>query len=233
MTEVVASGMGEVPASARDAVLARVSRLGPAAREMLDAAALIGTRVEFPLLTSVTPAAPSAADELLASGLLAGDGVAVSFRHEIVRMAVAGAIPPLRCGLTHARILGALQDRGCDDDARLAFHAEGAGDGPAVLRYAPAAARRAAGLGSHREAAAQFERALRFADGLDPAATARLYDGLGGAVALLDRWQDAAARVNGRSRCGVTPAIAGVKPTACGIWPGLWPTCAVAPTRWR
>ena len=50
----------------------------------------------------------------------------------------------------------------------MAFHAEGAGDGPAVLRYAPAAARRAAELGAHREAAAQYERALRFADGPAP-----------------------------------------------------------------
>ena len=105
---------------------------------------------------------------------------------------MAGAIPPLRCGRIHARILDALRDRGCDDDARLAFHAEAAGDGPAVLRYAPAAARRAAALGSHREAAAQFERALRFSGGLDPATVAGLYDGLAAELGLLDRWQDAA-----------------------------------------
>ena len=192
VTEVVQSGLAEVPTSARDAVLARVTRLGPGARDVLDAAALIGTRVEVPLLASVTAGPPSAADELLASGLLTGDGVAVSFRHEIVRMVVAGAIPPLRCVFTHARILGALRDRGCDDDARLAFHAEGAGDGPAVLRYAPAAARRAAALGAHREAVAQFGRALRFSGGLDPAAAAGLYDGLAAELGLLDRWQDAA-----------------------------------------
>ena len=47
MTEVVQSGMDEVPSSARDAVLARVTRLGAGAREVLDAAALIGTRVEI------------------------------------------------------------------------------------------------------------------------------------------------------------------------------------------
>ena len=103
-----------------------------------------------------------------------------------------GPSPPLRCGAVHARILGALRDRGCDDDARLAFHAEAAGDGPEVLRYAPAAARRAAGLGAHREAAAQFERALRFSGGLDPATVAGLYDGLAAELGLLDRWQDAA-----------------------------------------
>ncbi len=192
VTEVVQSGLGELPASARDAVLARVTRLSAGAREVLDAAALIGTRVEVALLASVTAGPPSAADELLASGLLAGDGVAVSFRHEIVRRAVAAAIPPLRCVFTHARILGALRERGLDDDARLAFHAEGAGDGPAVLRHAPAAARRAADLGSHREAVAQFERALRFAGGLDPASAAALNDALGTELGLLDRWQDAA-----------------------------------------
>jgi ATP/maltotriose-dependent transcriptional regulator MalT len=196
VTEVVASGMDEVPGSARDAVLAQVSRLSASAREVLDAAALIGTRVELPLLTMATAVPSPAVDELLASGLLAGNGAGtgarLSFRHEIVRMAVAGAIPPLRCGLVHARILDALRDRGCDDDARLAFHAEAAGDGPAALRYAPAAARRAAALGAHREAAAQFERALRFSGGLDPEAVAGLYDGLAAELGLLDRWQDAA-----------------------------------------
>ncbi len=84
-----------------------------------------------------------------------------------------GAITAHRCGPIHARILDALRGTGCDDDARLAFHAEAAGDGPAALRYAAAAARRAVALGSHREAAAQFERALRFAGGLDTAAGGR------------------------------------------------------------
>ena len=107
-----------------------MSRLDDSARQVLDAAALIGTRVEFSLLTSVSDATPVAADELLASGLLTGDGAGLSFRHEIVRRAVAGAIPPLRSGRIHARILGVLRDLGCDDDARLAFHAEAAGDGP-------------------------------------------------------------------------------------------------------
>ena len=65
------------------------------------------------------------------------------------------------------------------------------GTGPAVLRYAPAAARRAAELGAHREAAAQYERALRFADGADAATAARLYDAFGYEASLLDRMEDA------------------------------------------
>ncbi len=192
VTEVLQSGMGEVPPSARDAVLARVARLGSSTREVLDDAALIGARIELRLLEQVTHCLPSAVDDLLAAGLLTADGVALKFRHEIVRLAVQESVPAHRRGQIHARILDALRVLGCDDDAQLAFHAEGAGDGPAVLRHAAAAAQRAVGLGSHREAAAQFERALRFADGSDPAMAAGLYDGLARELAPLDRWQDAA-----------------------------------------
>jgi len=192
VTEVVQSGMGEVPPSARDAVLARVARLDGDARDVLDAAALIGARVELRLLEAVAGTPSPALDDLLAAGLLTGDGVAAKFRHEIARLTVQDAIPAHRRGEIHARILDALRGLGCDDDARLAFHAEAAGDGAAALGYAAAAARRAVGLGSHREAAAQFERALRFADGADPAMAAGLYDGLARELAPLDRWQDAA-----------------------------------------
>ncbi len=191
LSQVIAAGMDELPASARDAVLARAARLDGGARTVLDAAALIGTRVEFPLLASVTGGPPSAVDELLGAGLLTGDGQALKFRHEIVRLAVQDAVPAHRRGLIHARILDALRRSGGDDDARMAFHAEGAGDGPAVLRYAPAAARRASELRAHREAAAQYERALRFSGGAEAAAAARLYDALGYEASLLDRMQDA------------------------------------------
>jgi DNA-binding CsgD family transcriptional regulator len=192
VSQVVQSGMGEVPPSARDAVLARAARLGGPARAVLDAAALTGTRARTALLESVTGCPPAAVDELAASGLVTVDGAGLRFRHEIARLAVAEAVPAHRRGALHTSILAALRAGGCDDDTRLAFHAEAAADSAAVLRYAPAAARRAAGLGAHREAAAQYERALRFASGQDPGARAALYGAFAYEAGLLDRWQDAA-----------------------------------------
>src|SRR4051795_6403166 len=50
VTEVLDSGAQEVPQSAREAVLARVARLSPDARKTLEAAAVIGSRVEVALL---------------------------------------------------------------------------------------------------------------------------------------------------------------------------------------
>jgi tetratricopeptide (TPR) repeat protein len=191
VTEVVQAGLGAVPASARDAVLARAARLGGGSREVLDVAALIGARVELDLLTSATGCPPAAVDEILASGLLAEDGGWLKFRHEIARLAVEQAIPAHRRAVIHARVLAALGSLGYADNARMAFHAEAAGDRPVVLHHAPRAARQAAELASHREAAAQYERALRFAAGADLAVVAGLYDGLALELRLVGRLQGA------------------------------------------
>jgi DNA-binding CsgD family transcriptional regulator/tetratricopeptide (TPR) repeat protein len=188
---VIAAGATGIPAAARDAVLARAAGLSSQARAVLDAAALTGARAELRLVQAVTGCPLPMVDEVLASGLLMLDGAWLRFRHEIARLAAEQAIPPHRRGLIHARVLDCLEAAGCDDDARLAFHAEGADDGPAALRYAIAAARRAAELASHREAAAQFERALRFADQRDRPTLAALQEGVAGEYSLLDRWEEA------------------------------------------
>jgi DNA-binding CsgD family transcriptional regulator/tetratricopeptide (TPR) repeat protein len=193
ITEVLQAGMREVPAAARDAVLARAARLGAQARNLLDVAALVGTRVEPELIESVAPQAAELVDEILASGLLAEDGDRLRFRHEIARLTVEQAIRVHRRRPIHRRILDALVAAGSRDDARLAFHAEGAADGQAVLRYASAAGRRAAELASHREAAAQYQRAVRFAAaaGADTGTAAELYGALAREASLVDQWAEA------------------------------------------
>ena len=192
VTEVVQSGMGEIPASARDAVLARVSRLPARAREVLDAAALIGARVEFPLLTSVSGDPSAAADELLESGLLSVDGTALSFRHEIVRRAVQEAIPPVRSSLTHTRILGALQDLGCERrrPAGLPRGGRRGRPGGAALRPGGRARGRPARLPPGGRRPVRAGAAVRRRAGSRPGGRAVRRAGHG--AGLLDRWQDAA-----------------------------------------
>jgi DNA-binding CsgD family transcriptional regulator len=192
VTEALHTGLDRVPPSARDAVLARAARVGPQARDILQAAALTGSVVEPWLLERAAAATPETVDELADRGLLVADGAALRFRHEIARRAVEQAIPGHRRPAIHARILAALRDAGGEDHARLAFHAEAAGDGPAALHHATLAGRRAAELGSHREAAAQFERALRFASAEPPGALAARYDALAGELQVIDSFAAAA-----------------------------------------
>ena len=103
-------------------------------------------------------------DECLASGVLAASGTAISFRHELARLAIEEAISPARRLELHRAALAALEDTADSDVARLAEHAEAASDAQAVLKYAPQAAARAASVGAHREAAALYGRAVRFVD---------------------------------------------------------------------
>ena len=173
VTEALAAGGVELPATIRDAVLARVAPLSPPARALLDAVAIVPGHVELPLLEALAGEAAGHLEECLSCGVLGPAGSAVAFRHDLARVAVEATLPPDRRVELHRRALAALGDA---DLARRAFHAEAAGDEEAVLRFAPAAAQRAAAAGAHREAAAQYARALRFADGLEPAERAALLE---------------------------------------------------------
>jgi len=184
VTEVLAAGPGRIPQTVRDAVLARVALLGATANELLDAAAVIPGRAELWLLEDMVPAAVGSLDECLGSGILLADHGWAAFRHEIARLVVEESLPPgRRTALHHGALLAlASPTHGPPDLARLAHHAEAAGDADAVLTYAPPAAERATAAGARREAAGLYTRALRFADALEP----------GRRAGLLERFADAA-----------------------------------------
>ena len=197
VTEVLAAGAdgAAVPATVRDAVLARAARLSPTARAALDAASVVGSRVEPWLLRGMVEGDASAVDECVERGMLRTDEDMLAFRHELARRSIEEHVPATRRQALHGRILASLVEAGAGGDgaARLAYHAEAAGDGRAVLAYAPAAARRAAQLGAHREAVVQYERARRFAGGLSDAERADLDERCALECYLTDRILEAIA----------------------------------------
>ena len=176
-TEALAEPGDPVPPTVRDAVLARAARLGPAARAALDAAAVVPTRAETWLVESLVDASDADLDACVAAGMLRPDRPGtVAFRHELARQAVADALPPARATTLHHDVARLLLDRHGDqvDAARVAHHAEAAGEADLARTCAIRAAERATALSSHREAVAQYERALRHADGMDDAEIADL-----------------------------------------------------------
>ncbi len=169
VSEVIASGGVELPPTVQDAVLARAQRLSPQARLALESAAVIGSRIEPSLIHGMPDVSPDAVDECVTSGMLRFEAPTYSFRHELVRQSILSGIAPGRLGALHWQALDRLRSIPMSPKpfARLAEHAAMAGDPPAILEYAVAAGDSAASLGSHREAAFQYGRAMPHADLLD------------------------------------------------------------------
>jgi DNA-binding CsgD family transcriptional regulator len=188
VTEVLASGNGAIPPTVTDAVLARAARLSGEARAVLDAVAIVPPQADLWLLEAIAGESMEGLDACLGSGMLRPEGAGVAFRHELARLALEGSVAPQRKLELHRAALGALgrPPGGAVDVARLAHHAEAAGDADAVLRYAPAAAERAEAVGAHREAAAHYARVLRFGERLSPAERAEFLERRSRACYLTD-----------------------------------------------
>ena len=160
VVEVLAGDSEEIPATVKDAVLARAMRLSPSARELLQAAAVVPQRAELWLLQALAGTAVEAVDECVSAGMLVAEGDGVVFRHELARLSLEGSVGPACKARLHRQALAAISGRPGPalDFARLAHHAEAAGDADAVVRFALPAAERASSMGAHREAAAQYGR---------------------------------------------------------------------------
>ena len=201
--EALAAGGDDLPDTVRDAVLARAARLSPGARGLLEAIAVDPIHAELWLLERLAPGSAESLEECLASGMLRADAEHVSFRHELARLAVDTSLPPNERRTLHARALSALGEppAGEPDLARLAHHAEAAGDAEAVVRYAPGAAARATAVGAHREAADQYARALRFGDRLSASERAELLANRADECYLTDENAEAVASAEAAVAC--------------------------------
>ena len=178
VTEVLASGSTGIPPTVREAVLARAARLSISGLAVLEAAAVIGPRIEPWLLAEVTGAESPAVDQCLTIGMLSAQGYVFAFRHELARQTILDAISPSHRLALHRMTLDALRASPVarTDFARLAHHAAAADDREAVLEYAPAAARQAVAVRAHRAADTLYGLTLRYAHDLPAAQRAQLLD---------------------------------------------------------
>jgi tetratricopeptide (TPR) repeat protein len=191
VTELLASPPGTIPATVREATLARAIRLSPEARGLLELCSVVPNRTELWLLDD--PSLFTLLDECMAAGLVVHQDAALMFRHELAREAVESTLPSHRVRSLHATVLRRLLERGPGSatTARLVHHASRADDDAAVRRYAPEAAREASALGAHREAAAHYQAALDHTELGDLEARASLLEARSHECYLIDQGETA------------------------------------------
>jgi DNA-binding CsgD family transcriptional regulator len=185
VTELLAGsedGPGSIPASVRDAVWARLARLPAREREVLEIMSLVPGSVEPWLIRGLLGSgADGAAGNCVARGLLVRDAQgALTFRHELARLATLERLTPAAQQSLHGRIEAAMSDSAVAPAdvslSRRVHHAAGADDAARVLELAPQAATQAARLGAHQEAAAHLATALRYVAQAPKATAAQLHE---------------------------------------------------------
>jgi len=181
VSEIVAQpaeGTERLPRSVRDAVLGRLSRIAPNERRFLETISVapdaVSARVLERLMGESGLAACAACER---RGLLVRDtSNRLRFRHELARVATLEALEPEVQREHHRRLLEVYLGFGDEVPPDLiVHHAKAVGDSVTLLTHAQRAARRAASLGAHQEAAAQLAIALHHIDAASPAQAATLY----------------------------------------------------------
>jgi tetratricopeptide (TPR) repeat protein len=162
----------QVPATVQAVLAARIDRLPPQEKHLLQTAAVIGTEVPLPLLQAMAELSEDAVQRGLAH-LQAAEFLyeahlfperAYTFKHALTHeVAYSGLLQERRRGL-HARIVEALEaltgNRLAEHVERLAHHALRGEMWDKALTYCRQAGDKAIAQSAYREAAGYFEQAL-------------------------------------------------------------------------
>jgi len=173
VTEALLAPGGDVPASVREAVRTRASRLSSSGQAVADLMSVVPGQTEMWLLEEFPEFTPDALDECRQRGLIEFDVANAWYRHELVRGAMEESLDPSLRRALNLFVADALANQE-EDIARIVHHALQAGDGEAIARYAPAAGQRAASAAAHREALAHYRLAVEYAAGVSVESRAQL-----------------------------------------------------------
>jgi tetratricopeptide (TPR) repeat protein len=153
-----------LPDTILDAVEARVARLSPTARQVLEAGAVLGRSFSFTLAHQTSGRGEmetvDGLDEVVRRQLVEEGATGYWFKHEIIRAAVLHQLSRRRLEVLHRRAGQAIENMEPSNVAALARHFEQAGEAGRAAPYALQAGRIAKEVLAHAEALAHFDKAL-------------------------------------------------------------------------
>ncbi len=162
-------GRGSLPPSLREALLIRAERLSPEAQALLRLLAVAGRAREGVLAAASgddgAASISSALREAMDAQIVVLDGDRFGFRHALLREVLHDDLLPGERSELHLRLAAALERVEVESGSAwsataVAHHYHAAGDQPAALRSAVAAARAVRSLHAYGEAGSLLDRAL-------------------------------------------------------------------------
>jgi len=161
-----------LPDSVREAIEARLMRLKPRTRQVLEAGAVLGPSFDFDMVHHTAGRGEletvDALEEAVARQFIAEHPHGYRFEHTLVRQAIEGTLGPVRRHLLHRRAARALEQLQPRAAGRIARHFDLGGQRERALHYYRHAAQEAEELFAWEEAEGIQSKILHLLDQLDP-----------------------------------------------------------------
>lgn len=179
VNEILASYSPGVPDNIKDSVLSVYNRQEETTKQVWEVLSVIPTAFGIKYLEKLEPQYAPAIEQCLESQVLIIKEGFIFFKHELFRRAIEIALSPFKRVSLNRKIISLLQESFAENGEieRIIHHAKNANDYETVVHYAPLAAKKAATLGAHIEAARLYLTAIEYYQGSDKDLLIQFYEG--------------------------------------------------------
>jgi predicted ATPase/DNA-binding CsgD family transcriptional regulator len=178
VTEILASYSPGVPENIKDAILAIYDRQDEGTRNAWQICSVIPEGLEINRFAKIKSSSDSGLDHCFALKIIIVKNNRVIFKHELYRRTIEASLSPFKRIALNKKMLDLFLDSFEKEGEveRIVQYAKNANENKLVTKYAPLAARKAACVGSHIEAARLFFTAIEYSEGNDEDQLADLYE---------------------------------------------------------
>jgi DNA-binding CsgD family transcriptional regulator len=179
VNEILASYSLGVPDNIVNAILSTYNRGEEKTRQIWDLLSVIPAGFEITYLEKLEPQYAAAIEKCVEKKLLIINDGQINFKHELYRRAIEASLSPLKKVLLNKNILDLFRASFEENQQieRIIHHAKNANAYDVVVHYAPLAAKKAAALGAHIQAAKLYLSAIEYYQGNDEEILIGFYDG--------------------------------------------------------
>jgi ATP/maltotriose-dependent transcriptional regulator MalT len=178
VTEILASYSHGVPDNIKDSILSVYNKTNEKMRRVWEILSVLPTAFEISYLDKMDPSYIPAVQNCIDSKILIVDKGRILFKHELYRRTIESSLSPLARITLNKKILDLLLESFEENQApeRIIHHAKNANEYDLVVKYAPVAAKQAASVGAHIEAARLYLTAIEYYQGNDEDTFIQFYE---------------------------------------------------------
>src|SRR6476661_3971242 len=158
VTEILASYSQGVPDNIKDSILSIYNKMNEKTKHVWEILSVLPTAFEMTYLDKLDVSYIPAVQNCIDATILIIDKERIFFKHELYRRTIESSLSPLARIALNKKILDLLLESFEENQAteRIIHHAKNANEYDLVVKYAPVAAKQAASIGAHVEAARLF-----------------------------------------------------------------------------